>query len=101
MRSSSKFLSAGIFLLVANAALAQTPSYTNVGRAPTKAGNPSLGHLRSGLTGRVCRRDKERPRMARRFLPPSAPYATARMAKVARSDLAWSEASPTPKHSPR
>lgn len=33
---SSKILSAGIFLLVAQAALAQAPSYSNVGRAPTK-----------------------------------------------------------------
>jgi S-disulfanyl-L-cysteine oxidoreductase SoxD len=33
---SYKFLSAGILLLVANVALAQAPSYTNVGRAPTK-----------------------------------------------------------------
>ena len=39
--------------------------------------------------------------MARRFLPPSARCATARMEKAARSALAWSEASPTPKHSPR
>src|SRR5260370_32099712 len=33
---SSKLLSAGIFLMVANVALAQAPSYTNVGRTPTK-----------------------------------------------------------------
>src|SRR6266851_9496625 len=32
----SRLLTTGIFLMVANAALAQTPSYTNVGRAPTK-----------------------------------------------------------------
>jgi len=32
----SKILSAGIFLLVANVALAQAPSYSNVGRTPTK-----------------------------------------------------------------
>jgi S-disulfanyl-L-cysteine oxidoreductase SoxD len=35
MRSSS-LLAAGIILLTATAALAQTPSYSNVGRAPTK-----------------------------------------------------------------
>jgi mono/diheme cytochrome c family protein len=33
---SSKIFGLGIFLLVANAALAQTPSYSNIGRAPTK-----------------------------------------------------------------
>ena|SRR5579863_2056099 len=33
----SKILSAGIFLLVANVALAQAPDFANVGRAPTKA----------------------------------------------------------------
>jgi S-disulfanyl-L-cysteine oxidoreductase SoxD len=32
----SKVLATGIVLLTANAALAQTPSYTNVGRTPTK-----------------------------------------------------------------
>ena len=32
----SKLLATGIVLLAANAALAQTPSYTNVGRSPTK-----------------------------------------------------------------
>ena len=32
----SKLLGTGILLLVANAALAQAPSYTNIGRAPTK-----------------------------------------------------------------
>ena len=32
----SKFLGAGIFLLVANVALAQAPSYSNIGRTPTK-----------------------------------------------------------------
>jgi mono/diheme cytochrome c family protein len=32
----SKILSAGIFLLVATVALAQAPSYSNVGRTPTK-----------------------------------------------------------------
>jgi mono/diheme cytochrome c family protein len=32
----SKILNAGIFLLVANVALAQAPSYSNVGRTPTK-----------------------------------------------------------------
>jgi mono/diheme cytochrome c family protein len=32
----SKLLSTGILLMVANAALAQAPSYTNIGRAPTK-----------------------------------------------------------------
>jgi mono/diheme cytochrome c family protein len=32
----SKILSAAIFLLVANVALAQAPSYSNVGRTPTK-----------------------------------------------------------------
>ena len=32
----SKLLSAGIFLMVANVALAQAPSYTNIGRTPTK-----------------------------------------------------------------
>jgi mono/diheme cytochrome c family protein len=32
----SKILSAGIFLLVVNVALAQAPSYSNVGRTPTK-----------------------------------------------------------------
>src|SRR3984957_85567 len=32
----SRILSAGIFLLAANAAMAQTPSYPNVGRTPTK-----------------------------------------------------------------
>src|ERR1700726_2393635 len=32
----SKILSAGIFFLVANAALAQTPSYKNIGRTPSK-----------------------------------------------------------------
>jgi hypothetical protein len=32
----SKLLSAGIFLMVANVTLAQAPSYTNLGRAPTK-----------------------------------------------------------------
>jgi cytochrome c len=32
----SKFLGAGIVLLTASASLAQTPSYANVGRAPTK-----------------------------------------------------------------
>src|SRR6202162_4103940 len=32
----SKILSAGIFFLAANVALAQAPSYSNVGRTPTK-----------------------------------------------------------------
>lgn len=32
----SKLLSAGIFLMVANVALAQAPSYSKVGRTPTK-----------------------------------------------------------------
>jgi cytochrome c len=32
----SKLLGAAIFLLVANAALAQAPSYSNIGRTPTK-----------------------------------------------------------------
>src|ERR1700676_1145743 len=32
----SKILCAGIFLLAASAALAQAPSYSNVGRTPTK-----------------------------------------------------------------
>jgi cytochrome c len=32
----SKFVFAGIFLMAANAALAQTPSYSNIGRTPTK-----------------------------------------------------------------
>ena len=32
----SKFIFAGILLMAANAALAQTPSYSNIGRTPTK-----------------------------------------------------------------
>jgi cytochrome c len=36
MRSSKFALGAGIFLLLAGSALAQTPSYSHIGRAPTK-----------------------------------------------------------------
>ncbi len=36
MRSSKFAMGAGIFLLLAGSALAQTPSYAHIGRAPTK-----------------------------------------------------------------
>ena len=52
----SKLLAAGIPLLAASASLAQTPSYTNVGRTPTKeeirAWDISVGPDGKGLTDR-------------------------------------------------
>ena len=96
----SKILSAGIFLLAASAALAQAPSYSNVGRTPTKeeiqAWDISVGPDGKGLPAGQGTAKEGAPIFAA-----NAPCATARTEKAERSGRAWLGASPTPKHSPR
>src|SRR5580704_10787813 len=94
----SKVLVTGIVLLTANTALTQTPSYTNVGRTPTKE-EIQAWDIAAGPDGKGLPPGQGNAGTARRSLPQNAPCATARLRKAARLDLAWWEAKPTSRHS--
>ena len=84
---SSKILSAGIFLLAAHAALAQTPSFSNVGRTPTKEEIQSWD-ISVGPDGKGLPAGQGTSKEGAPILPRSARYATARTEKAERSGLA-------------